>query len=59
VGQLDVGRGISRREIKTQRESNRELPDGKLRDSTRVEQRTSRREVERLEGVERRAARWL
>jgi len=56
VGQLDVG-GISIREIETQRESNQKLLDKKLRDSAGVKQRTSKREVERLEGVKRRAAR--
>lgn len=58
VGHLDIGRGISRREIKAQRESNRELPGGKLRDSSKVDQRTSKSEVERLERVERGAAKW-
>ena len=55
---MTVGRRISRREIRTHRESIRELLDRKLRDSARVKQRTSRREVERLGGVERRVARW-
>ena len=56
-GQLDIGRRISKWEIRTQRESrrelpmgsretqqelNRELPDEKWRDSSGIEKRTSR-----------------
>lgn len=58
VGHLDIGRRISRREIEAQRELNQELPDGKLRDSARVDQGTSRRKVERLERVETGAVKW-
>ena len=59
AGGLRGSRGEDfQREIETQRESNRELPDGKLRDSVVVKERTSKREVERLGGVKRRAVRW-
>ena len=46
-GNLKVGSRFSRREITTQREFRREIPDGKWRVEG-VEPRTSRREVERL-----------